>query len=381
MSLVTERDIDLDEYVQLIDASDMTVQRVGGHTYSIFPIGTPLVAAPVVFFVQRALRALEIDLAQLTTETATMEALEVVIASLVVAATASVLFATVARLAGLWQAVLVVFIFAFGTSAWSTASRALWPHGPSMLMLSIALYLFTRADERPDGVQWAGIPLAFAYVIHPINAISLAVLSVFVLVRHRSYALRFFAGVVIVAVPFLLFNLKVYGGFQVPYDGPARLGHPYVAQALLGTLVSPARGLFVFTPVLLLAFVGIAMRVRQRQWRDFDAALAIIVLVHWIAIASFSNWWGGHSFGPRLFTDTLPYWIYFLVPAVDALWRMRGARGATYAAVTAAVLLVSVLIHYRGATHRRAWDWNSIPINVDVAPERIWDWRDLQFLR
>jgi hypothetical protein len=365
----------------LIDASDVTVHRVDGHIYSIFPIGAPLVATPVVFFVQHALRALEIDLVQLTTEKASMEALEVVVASLVVAGTASVLFATVARLTGLWQALLLVFIFAFGTSAWSTGSRALWQHGPSMLMLSIALYLFTRADERPDRVQWAGIPLAFAYVIRPTNAISLAVLSVYVLVRHRRYALRFFAGIVIVAVPFLLFNLTVYGGLQTPYYGPARLGHPNIAQALLGTLVSPARGLFVFTPVLLLAFVAIAIRVRQHRWRDFDAALATIVLVHWITIASFSNWWGGHSFGPRLFTDTLPYWIYFLVPAVDALWQLRGARRAIYATVVAAALLVSALIHHRGATYRRAWDWNSTPINVDLAPERIWDWRDLQFLR
>jgi hypothetical protein len=381
LSLVTERDTDLDEYGQLIDGSDMTVHRVDGHIYSIFPIGAPLVAAPVVFFVQHALGALEIDMLQVTTERASMEALEVVTASLVVAATASVLFATVARFSGLWQALLLVCIFAFGTSAWSTGSRALWQHAPSMLMLSIALYLFTRADERPDRVQWAGIPLAFAYVIHPINTISLAVLSVYVLVRHRRYALRFFAGIVIVAVPLLLFNLNLYGSFLTPSYAPARLGHPYVAQALLGTLVSPARGLFVFTPVLLLAFVGIAIRLRQRRWRDFDAALATIVLLHWITIASFANWWGGHSFGPRLFTDTLPYWIYFLVPAVDALGQMRGARRAIYGTVLTAVLLASVLIHHRGATHRRAWDWNSTPINVDLAPERIWDWRDLQFLR
>ena len=145
--------------------------------------------------------------------------------------------------------------------------------------------------------------------------------------------------------------------------------------------MSPSRGLFVFTPVLLLAFVGIGIRVRQRRWRDFDAALATIVLIHWITIASFSNWWGGHSFGPRLFTDTLPYWIYFLVPAVDALWQMRGARRAIYTTVAIAALLVSVMIHHRGAFYRRAWDWNSTPINVDLAPERVWDWRDPQFLR
>lgn len=44
---------------------------------------------------------------------------------------------------------LTVFIFAFCTSAWSTGSRALWQHGPSMLMLSAALYLILSAREKP----------------------------------------------------------------------------------------------------------------------------------------------------------------------------------------------------------------------------------------
>ena len=36
-------------------------------------------------------------------------------------------------------AMLVALAFAFGTSAWSTASRSLWQHGPSMLLLGLAL--------------------------------------------------------------------------------------------------------------------------------------------------------------------------------------------------------------------------------------------------
>jgi hypothetical protein len=39
----------------------------------------------------------------------------------------------------------VAMVFAFGTAAWSTASRGLWQHGPSMLCLAVAAYLAMRS--------------------------------------------------------------------------------------------------------------------------------------------------------------------------------------------------------------------------------------------
>ena len=76
-----------------------------------------------------------------------MEAIEVFVASLIVAATASILFATVIRLAGVWQAGVLVFIFAFATSAWSTASRALWQHPDRDLRVERSLGQ-SAADRR-----------------------------------------------------------------------------------------------------------------------------------------------------------------------------------------------------------------------------------------
>src|SRR5207253_9523971 len=56
-------------------------------------------------------------------------------------------------------------LFAFGTSALSVASRGLWQHGPSMLLLAIALYLFVRAGTKPELTAFASIPLALAYAV------------------------------------------------------------------------------------------------------------------------------------------------------------------------------------------------------------------------
>src|SRR5262249_16853849 len=47
----------------------------------------------------------------------------------------------------------------------------------------------------------------------------------------------------------------------------------------------------------------------------------------------------------------------------------------------AVLVVMSFTIHYRGAYRRITWDWNSVPVDIDADPSRIWDWRDLQFLR
>jgi hypothetical protein len=43
--------------------------------------------------------------------------------------------------------------------------------------------------------------------------------------------------------------------------------------------------------------------------------------------------------------------------------------------------VISLAIHYRGATAPPTFDWNRLPANVDEFPQRLWDLRDVQFLR
>jgi len=38
-------------------------------------------------------------------------------------------------------------------------------------------------------------------------------------------------------------------------------------------------------------------------------------------------------------------------------------------------------VHVHGATSIAANQWSALPVNVDEARGRVWDWRDAQFLR
>lgn len=79
--------------------------------------------------------------------------------------------------------------------------------------------------------------------------------------------------------------------------------------------------------------------------------------------------------------DILPYFFYFLLPALTAIPTMTGLKKRWFMSLLVCAIAISFFIHFRGAT---AWDvhyWNSEPVSVDADPSRVWDWRDIQFLR
>jgi len=119
----------------------------------------------------------------------------------------------------------------------------------------------------------------------------------------------------------------------------------------------------------------------RRSGELLDCFLVGIVLLHWIAISSFPHWWGGHSFGYRLFSDMVPYLTYFLIPIISKIPALPRMHRALFASGFACLIAISFFINYRGANTQVVYAWNRSPVDVDLEPSRIWDWRDLQFLR
>jgi MFS family permease len=386
MSLIREGNTDLNEYDDLLrEYADYGIDRVGQRAYSIYPIGPVLLAVPFVLVVDRALgrsRGDDLD-GRLRTQPELPARIERMVASLIVAATAVLMY----LVGGLAldrpaSALVLAGVFAFATSAWSTASRALWQHGPSMLMLAAALYLVLRARERLPVIAYVGVPLALAFVMRPTNLISLILFTLFVAWRHRTHLGRYLVGVGLVIAPFAAFNLVVYGAPLPPYYLGSRVAlTSHFLEGLAGTVLSPGRGLLVFSPVLVFAIVGAVTRLRAPRGEAVDPWLVAIVLLHWVTIASFENWWGGHSYGPRLFSDMTPYLVYLLVPVMASHRQRKGRRRLLVGLAFVLTTVASVFVHYRGAVSQHSDQWNARPVDIDTAPARVWNWRDPQFLR
>ena len=383
VSLIKEGNANLDEYQAILRANDFyAIEERGGHLYTKYPIGASLLVAPLVFLLDQAMReGLALDL-QTMINFGLPEGIEKGLAALIVAGVAVMLLRLCERMRRhLPSSLLIVSVFAFCTSAWSTASRALWQHAPSMLMLTLALYGLLLAKDAAH--EWLapliGLPVAFSYVIRPTNSIAVLVFTLYVLWRHRRAFAPYLAWSAAVAAPFIAYNWAIYHAILPPYYLTATHftgdKDPFFT-ALAGILISPSRGLLTFSPVLLFALFGICAKWRQRAWHSLDSAALAILLLHTLLLATFPCWWGGHCYGPRLFTDMLPFLAYFLAPAVEQMSRMNGLRRQFAALLLVCAIGVSFYIHWRGATDWRVYEWNS----VSAPEEKLWDWARPQFL-
>lgn len=403
LSLIREHNADLNEFdsalrrdnyyaiecilpggKRLYPISD-SAQCPGGRLYNFYPIAVPMLVAPFAAVLSKALplfaplarglppgprrSLLEGDLS------AASMPVELILASMIAALAAVVVYLFVVRRAAPRTAVLMALIFAFATPAWSTGSRALWMHGFSMLLLPAGLLLILRS-------RWlaAGAVFALAFYVRPTNAVPLAFAALWSAWSGRQQALRFAAGALPVAAVFTFLSLSTYGTWLAPYFFVQRAAtaslaiHPRLGEALLGNLLSPARGLFVFSPVFVFSIYGIWRWVRDKETRRTGAWLAAVTLTHYLLISSYEDWFGGHSYGPRYFSDLSSLLTLALVPAWQTL--RKPAR-----LVFCAALAVSVFVHARGAWCWPCVEWNSHPVPVERSQHRLWDWSDLPFLR
>lgn len=395
ISIIKEGNSDLDEYREEVLRGDRYLYDiVGNHVYSSFPIGTPLLATPVVLaahvVVSTLQRASANNGARQPEDTVSASEvlithhrrLEVVAASLFVALAAVLTYLTGRLALNRMMSGLLAMVFAFCTSAWSTASRALWQHGPSMLMLAMTLYLLVVAEKRRHWAQFAGLPVAFAYVVRPTNALMIVLFSAFVAFRHRRWLLAYVGWLVLVLAPFVLYNLSIYHAPLAPYYSLGRVGSgAHFVEALAGNLISPARGLFVYSPVLLLSVWGMRLRLGGSDRSALDVVLTAAIAGHWLVVSSFPHWFAGHSYGPRFMSDQIPCFVYFLIPVMRRLGDARAPHRKALLVVASTLAATSLLVHLNGAVNSQTLEWNSNPVNVDRQPSRVWDWHDPQFLR
>ncbi len=386
VSLLEEGNLDLEEYRSYIPPSDYRVIEVDGVLQSRYPVGPSVVAAPLililgdlgkyVFFVWD----LEIYIKEHRAE-----GIERFVGSFFAALGALVLFCVAHLRLSFARSLAVLGIFAFCTSAWSVVSRALWQHGPSIVFLSAALYVLLRArDDDPRWSRYAGLFLALAYTMRPTNSLPVLILSIYVLIHHRAQLARYLAWASVVAIPFCAYHWSIYGSVLPVYyrQGASKftLANWGFVEGAAGNLISPGRGLFIYSPVLLFSILGAILLLRQKRWSLLDSALAAIVVLHWLVISSWKIWWGGTVFGPRLFADMLPFLVYFLIPVIEIV-EPASLRGRALAVALSVTIAVSAWIHYTGATRWATWDWNIEPTSVDQEPSRMWDWHDPPFLR
>ena len=318
-SLVGEADFDLDEFPEV---EEPFARVVGDHRVSIYPVGSAVLAIPV-FAVARATLAMDEAGTALAGKWA---------ASLFTAVAGAVLFVVVGRRHPHDEAFWTAVVFALGTSMWST-SQALWQHPAAVLAIAVALLFLSWAAQDDAWAGRAGLPLAIALAARHADVALVAVLAVATAVRWPRQLPRLAAWGAPVILLALAYQWWAFGSpLAHGFSGSAsRFSEPW-GRGHLGLLVSPAKGLFVCTPVVLAALYGVVVAFRRGE-RWWAVSLSAAAVAHWVLVGRWSEWHGGESWGPRMMTDAIPLLIVFLPDAYARLPSVTVALGALSVAV------------------------------------------------
>lgn len=364
------------------------LELVNNHIYYHLPPGSSVLSVPYVALMKLfGIKATNDD--GTYNRIGEME-IEVSLAGILMALLAVIFFYTARLVLPLkWSAVLALGA-TFGTQAWSTASRALWTDtwGIVLLGLVVMMLLAEATDKRRLNPIWLASLLAWTYFVRPTNAIHIIAITVYLVVYHRKLFLPYAATGAVWFVGFIAYSWHNYHQLLPDYYQSSRLNFSLFWTAIVGNLFSPARGLLVYVPVLLFVCYLLARHWRYVRYQRLVVLSLVIGVGHLIAVSGFPHWWGGHCFGPRFMTGLLPWLVLPAILALDALLRWRQeheetsqpSRWRDQLIVGASLLVISMFINGRGAMSHATWLWNSRPIGVDEHPERLWDWRQPQFL-
>ena len=267
-----------------------------------------------------------------------------VAAASAVAGSAVFLFLAALAFARPSTAACLALAYGLGTCVWSSSSQTLWQHGPNEFFLALGTLLLLR-EKRSRSAPWVGLSYALAFACRPTAVLALAAAGLYYLVRDRRALLGFAVGCLPVAVLIATYNLHYFGKLAVfgQLGGSDELVAAFsiraahaatqaastsaefstsLATGLPGVLISPSRGLLIFSPAIVFAFWGVV-----RAWRDATFSVlrpvSIAALAMCVMMARWYGWWGGWCYGYRLLVDATTLLAFLAIPVAEEIRRRR----------------------------------------------------------
>jgi hypothetical protein len=231
--------------------------------------------------------------------------------------------------------------------------------------LSFAALLKYQRVERTALLAASGIVAGLAVATKITAAVNLPIL--FLYLAYHLYARRtqiglrgmiapavlwsLAAGVMMATV--LAFNYVRFGSFfATGYGSGLAVFSLPLWQGLYGLVLSPGKGLFFYSPVLLLSIPAFVYFFRQHR-AEASACLGIIA-VNLLLFGAYTDWHGDTAWGPRFMVFILPFAVMPIAALLDAL---RAPARKRWYSVVAVVAVVSFLVQLLG-----------VMVNFDIYP-------------
>ena len=334
------------------------------HVCSVFPPGMGVLALP--FFAPFVLAgAYPLDLGLLVHGGHVVAAIVEILATLL-------LWSVLRRFATPRWSLTLILLYFLATSVRTVASQALWQHSGVHLAVASALWLVLREEAVPLSRDLAaGLMLGLGSVVRQTTAVVAVGLHGFRLSRLLAMLL----GAAIGVAPLLAYNDLAFGSPLEQGYGAKTFATP-IQTGLYGLLASPSRGLFVYTPYLVFAFIAL---LRAWRWPGEVAGRLRGLSLAWVAAlvlyAMYSEWWGGRVFGSRFLDDFAP--ILFAALAWGTSVGMLGSR---LARLVFGLMAMWSFVLFQAAAFVYDKSWDTVPVNVNDDPSKLFNWSDPQWL-
>jgi hypothetical protein len=261
-----------------------------------------------------------------------------------------------------------------------------WSHAHSIFATSLFLWYWLRTRGTRTGWQWLSLGLLSGLMVdvYQLNVVFLVALASEVLSAYAEIWSAGDGGPEMLAKTLRLHGLFGLGTLlalsptfvtrQIVFGSPFSVG-PYALRTwnwnspvFLQVLFSRNHGLFVFTPILVLAIAGLF------YLRSLDRTVGTICLlitpVFYCLISCFPWWYGAVGFGNRFFVSLTPIFIFGLASLFAWAARLWGdVRAAPFRLIPITLLFViwDLGLVYQWQTHLMPRyglvDWQTVRFN------------------
>lgn len=257
-------------------------------------------------------------------------------------------------------------------------------HSPSLFAVSLLLWLWLRAREQEGrraiwGWGLTGALGGLCALVREQDGLFLvapALDLLFTTAVLRAWKDGLARGAALVATAFLVFlpQLAVYKVLTGAY-APSKMVSgkmDYSSPHFFEVLFDPGHGLFVWSPLLLVAAAGLALAIKRGPPR-VPALLALAFLLQVWVCGALYTWQQAGAFGARRFVATTPVFAWGLAAALA--WLLRHLKRVSVAVLLAVFTWwnVSLMVQFGlRLMERQRLEWPKVAINqVTEVPPRL----------
>ncbi len=321
---------DLKVINKYIQGKPYYVIDVNGGYYGKYPVFTGVLAVPIYLIPV----ILKIPQLETMLDVYKILALGRIAASFYTALSVAILYMIIRKL---WDKnnygifpFLFITAYALGTNVLSIASRGLWLHTSSILLISLGILLMVLSIKNPKYIPFLSLIAGLSVIARTTNIFFAATLFLYVLLHYRKYLITFILFTTPTVILYFLQNKLLYGDFFLEgyqLNDKIEFVTP-LFDGLHGLLFSPGKGFLFTTPLMFIGIIYmIFFYILRLQKNDMDekkrlmAYLGIVFLCGLLLNAKWRDWHGADRFGPALLTEFLPITALFSYDLFDKFIR------------------------------------------------------------